>query len=530
MSLITSDLGGITFAVTSALAVGPAKAVFYGIGVCYGISTFYHACQIYIESYYMMPSGACKRLVVIMAITFYTSWFMFPSLFLAGPEGTGALTWSGTTIAHTFADLLSKNMWGIFGHFLRVKIHEHILIHGDVRRPMKVNVLGKEYNLNCFVTDEEQEDDERTSTAHYANRSSFIKMKENMEQKGIRTRGSIEVGKAAVAPLRDGTVVVAASDPSTHDFFARELGKMDASIAAAPSADLQQLQNLLSKGGVDGVLISPEFLQQPGLVQALKHSFRTPVFAFGWSKSGPAREVIESSGVDGWLEGPAFGVSFEPANLRRVLLQMQAAQAPHTISGPAQQPWGQSQIGAIGGGNGWAAGGMHHGMNPAAAHDPSSPMVGSGGQWQSGQAPAEAGAQQQFFRDPGLATGDPRQMMMMMAAMQQQQQQQQYGQQHGQFMPQHLQHPGQAFQQQQQQQPQAYEAPPAPHQHPYMQAGGTPTGMQSPSGMQTPSGVQTPMASAFAAAPAQMGTNSPEAVASMMQQLQYMQMQGWGQQ
>ena len=32
-------------------------------------------------------------------------------MFIAGPEGTGYLTWSGSTIGHTVADLLSKNIW-----------------------------------------------------------------------------------------------------------------------------------------------------------------------------------------------------------------------------------------------------------------------------------------------------------------------------------------------------------------------------------------------------------------------------------
>ena len=98
MSLITSDLGGITFAVTSAVSVGWPKALFFMIGCCYGASTFYHAACIYIESYHMMPDGKCKKLVIWMTFVFFSSWFMFPGLFLSGPEGFKALSWSGTTI------------------------------------------------------------------------------------------------------------------------------------------------------------------------------------------------------------------------------------------------------------------------------------------------------------------------------------------------------------------------------------------------------------------------------------------------
>nr|AHH02123.1 TcChR [synthetic construct] len=159
MSLLTSDLGGIAFAVLSALAVGWQKGLYFGIGCIYGASTFYHAACIYIESYHTMPAGKCKRLVVAMCAVFFTSWFMFPALFLAGPECFDGLTWSGSTIAHTVADLLSKNIWGLIGHFLRVGIHEHILVHGDVRRPIEVTIFGKETSLNCFVENDDEEDD-----------------------------------------------------------------------------------------------------------------------------------------------------------------------------------------------------------------------------------------------------------------------------------------------------------------------------------------------------------------------------------
>jgi hypothetical protein len=72
--------------------------LFFVIGCCYGASTFYHAALIYIESYYTMPHGVCKNMVLAMAAVFFTSWFMFPGLFLAGPEGTNALSWAGSTI------------------------------------------------------------------------------------------------------------------------------------------------------------------------------------------------------------------------------------------------------------------------------------------------------------------------------------------------------------------------------------------------------------------------------------------------
>jgi hypothetical protein len=36
------------------------------------------------------------------------------------------------------------------------------------------------------------------------------------------------------------------------------------------------------------------------------------------------RELIESSGLDGWLEGPSWGMPINPAQLTALLGQMQA--------------------------------------------------------------------------------------------------------------------------------------------------------------------------------------------------------------
>lgn len=53
---------------------------------------------------------------------FFGSWLLFPILFLMGPEGFGHLSVYGSIIAHTFADLLSKNLWGLLAHHLRNKV------------------------------------------------------------------------------------------------------------------------------------------------------------------------------------------------------------------------------------------------------------------------------------------------------------------------------------------------------------------------------------------------------------------------
>jgi hypothetical protein len=39
-------------------------------------------------------------------------------------------------------DITSKNMWSFSGHFLRIKIHEHIILHGNITKKTKITVAG----------------------------------------------------------------------------------------------------------------------------------------------------------------------------------------------------------------------------------------------------------------------------------------------------------------------------------------------------------------------------------------------------
>lgn len=108
--------------VLPSLPAGCLQIVFFVLGCCYGSNTFFHAAKIYVEAYHMVPKGTCRLLVKFMAWCFFTSWIMFPLLFLMGPEGFGHLSPYASVIAHTFADVLSKNLWGLLGHHLRVKV------------------------------------------------------------------------------------------------------------------------------------------------------------------------------------------------------------------------------------------------------------------------------------------------------------------------------------------------------------------------------------------------------------------------
>nr|AHH02098.1 protein 91 [synthetic construct] len=159
MTLLVTDIGTIVFGTTAALTKGGLKVLFFFIGLTYGCVTFFNAAKVYQESFYMVPAGMCRDLVKYMCWIYFISWPMFPVLFVAGPEGFHVISWSGSIIGHTVADILSKNLWGLIGHYLRYKIHEYILIHGDIRKKVHHNILGQDEEIEEFV---DEEDDQTT--------------------------------------------------------------------------------------------------------------------------------------------------------------------------------------------------------------------------------------------------------------------------------------------------------------------------------------------------------------------------------
>nr|AHH02100.1 BsChR2 [synthetic construct] len=157
MQLLVSDIGCVVWGVTAALCYDYKKWIFFCLGLVYGCNTYFHAAKVYIEGYHTVPKGECRIIVKVMAGVFYCSWTLFPLLFLLGPEGTGAFSAYGSTIAHTVADVLSKQLWGLLGHHLRVKIHEHIIIHGNLTVSKKVKVAGVEVETQEMVDSTEED-------------------------------------------------------------------------------------------------------------------------------------------------------------------------------------------------------------------------------------------------------------------------------------------------------------------------------------------------------------------------------------
>lgn len=100
---------------------------------------------------------------------------------------------------------------------------------------------------------------------------------------------------------------------------------MDLVPAQGAPAIQQTVQNATSVGALDCVLMAPDYLQDQtpnGLLSTLKRS-GVRVCCFGWAPTSPHRALIENSGLDGYLEGPALGVGVQIEQLKGMLARMQ---------------------------------------------------------------------------------------------------------------------------------------------------------------------------------------------------------------
>ena len=60
-----------------------------------------------------------------------------------------------------------------------------------------------------------------------------------------------------------------------------------------------------------------------GLVPCIK-AMGQRVCAFGWGANSPLRDLIESAGIDGWIDGPSFGGGIDLQQLAEITSIMQA--------------------------------------------------------------------------------------------------------------------------------------------------------------------------------------------------------------
>jgi hypothetical protein len=249
-----------------------------------------------------------------------------------GPEGLGIMSAYMSTITTTVADVLSKQIWGLLGHHLRVQIYRHILIHGDIRKTTIMQVGGEDVEVEEFV-DEDDEDGVKHSTSKLANRDSFVNMAENMKKKGIDVRASLDAGvdndKGDIAHIEAGRVILCIPDMTMVDFFRQQFSLLTAPIELVPALGVDNtvmlVQQAMALGGCDFVLVHPDFLKDTtptGLVGKLR-MLSQRVCAFGWSANTPQGLMIESRGLDGWVEGPSFGTGIEHKQLHHLVHRMQ---------------------------------------------------------------------------------------------------------------------------------------------------------------------------------------------------------------
>ncbi|GFH12230.1 channelopsin 1 [Haematococcus lacustris] len=368
---------------------------------CAGCNHILFSCQ---GAYHTVPKGICRKIVRFMAWDYFGSWCMFPILFVLGPEGFGHISAYGSVIAHQVLDITSKNIWSMAGHFLRVKIHEHIIVHGNITKKTKITLAGEPVEVEEYIDSNEVDPAEMDQvqdkgTQALAHRQSFLVMRNRMQQKAILdnpnnvvgasrplisashrhlslgcqccdagdrdqtengmgggavTMGQWGMGNKAVGDpgalglgmvtkaveepaekmghLEPGRVILCMPDVALVDFWRLQFSSLPVPFevypAVGPDMTLQLVQQSLQLGGpsfCDFVLVAPDFLQNPspsGLVGRLK-MMGMRVAAYGWQPAGPMRQLVETSNVDGFLEGPTAPHGVNRSQFSALVFRMQ---------------------------------------------------------------------------------------------------------------------------------------------------------------------------------------------------------------
>eukprot|EP00218_Dolichomastix_sp_CCMP3274_P013063 CAMPEP_0170143336 /NCGR_PEP_ID=MMETSP0033_2-20121228/10355_1 /TAXON_ID=195969 /ORGANISM="Dolichomastix tenuilepis, Strain CCMP3274" /LENGTH=436 /DNA_ID=CAMNT_0010379783 /DNA_START=126 /DNA_END=1436 /DNA_ORIENTATION=+ len=265
MQLLTSDQGTIIMGITAALSSKATKVIFFLVGLCYGFNTFYTAAAVYLEAWKNVPEE-CKNLVKVMAYCFYSSWIMFPVLFILGPEGAGHITHDGSVIGHTIADLLSKNLWGILDWWL------------DYQLKMRLEM--------------EMDDDNETEGEEDTNSQQMSTYK----GKGASMRSESGDGDQSVVLVLDGSGTLTT-------FFQQQLSNVPVNVMAASSPE--EVQTLASQGKGDFVLV-------PGnteLIARMKQNTSLPLVAVVEAGRPPP------TGADEVVELPMIGQPYDNQHL-----------------------------------------------------------------------------------------------------------------------------------------------------------------------------------------------------------------------
>lgn len=271
MKLLTSDQGTIIMGVTAAYSKGAVKICFFFVGLIYGFNTFYTAATVYLEAFRNVTDDL-KTLVKYMTYCFYSSWVMFPILFVAGPEGFGHISPAGSIIGHSIADLLSKNLWGIFDWWLDYQV-----------------------KVRAMLEEEEDEDDEDESGA------------------------LVGVDATGATPAHTSNVIIGDPQGSLVPYYTKAFTKLPAKLTVVDSMEslLESLEEMKQAGQrVDMCLVAPTLLEHEAF-DKLRSEYAVKIVVYVEGLSAIPEESLAPfrERCDDFIEAPARGVTVDESQL-----------------------------------------------------------------------------------------------------------------------------------------------------------------------------------------------------------------------
>ncbi|KAG2425777.1 hypothetical protein HXX76_013402 [Chlamydomonas incerta] len=353
MLLLVTLIGCLVTGVYSAMCdYGWIKWAMYTISCIYCAFVYWFSAKVYLETYHMVPKGSARKVVLAMASIFFVTWgIVYPLLFALGPEGLNAISFHLSNFLHCIADLFSKLLWGALGHQLRIIIHKHILLYGDIRKTTKVGFGNEELEVATMIEPADADETaERLPVDKYLRRPSFALIRNQLKQEGKEiypdldrdslygsnssftgytgrfvdfadpdflpipfTAGGGDLGNAAGAGgstprLVPGRIILVVPDSARWmvEFMRHGLSSLPAPFEIVPTVGVGAVMQLAqmgtaAPGGLDAVLMHAH-LARTGLVTKLKMR-GVPVILFGWSPSAPDAAEVQASGADQLCEG-----------------------------------------------------------------------------------------------------------------------------------------------------------------------------------------------------------------------------------
>jgi len=419
MKLLSADQGCLLFGATCAMTdTGVLKVIFFCIALGFGFVTFFTALEVYVESYANVPPVA-KRTVAILTYMFFASWGSFPALFLMGPEGFGHMNQNWSTIMHSIADLFSKNLWGLYGWYLRIQVrnyHREMWFKEQERLKKGEDEFEVEAERRPDVSAEtvgqvmsgadENEDEVDPYYAEYRRQRRRNRGRSLSEPVPLSPLMQDKVPEGVILePLRKGMVVgeVIVADHqgfAAGTLFAMKLQEMGGTVLQAISKEaiMKTLQDATMMGRkitavfvLDGMVSAQEALQVTGM-------YKTPFVQFGM-QSQP-REMFGEA----YLMTPQPGYPFDNNKLIELMNRL-ASPMPM-----ANNPLGMNQMNMM-----QPMGAMTPPQQASPRMSMSQPQMGMGGMPQMG---GMASPMQQM---PQMGMGGMASPMQQMGGMQMQQ-------------------------------------------------------------------------------------------------------------